>query len=87
MEVNGQLHAPAALFPGESAPPSYPLDRLSGFQIRSGHGGEENKSDHCSCLESNSGRPARSLVTILTELFSYHRPIRIIDFVSSIDSV
>jgi hypothetical protein len=43
MEVSGQLHAPAALLPGEI--PWYPLDRrLGGHQSRSGHGGEEKNS-------------------------------------------
>jgi len=43
MEMNGQLHAPAALTPGKLPP--YPLDRrLGGPQSRSGHGGEEKNS-------------------------------------------
>jgi len=29
---------------------------------------KRNESHHCSCRESNSGRPARSLVSTLTEL-------------------
>jgi len=42
MDVNGQLHAPAALSP-ES--PWYPLDRrLGGPQSRSGHSGGEEKN-------------------------------------------
>jgi len=36
MEVNGQLHAAAALPPGEGPP--------NGHQSRSGRSGEENKS-------------------------------------------
>jgi hypothetical protein len=40
MEVSGQLHASAALSPGNSH--WYPLDRKLGWpQSRSGHGGEE----------------------------------------------
>jgi hypothetical protein len=40
MEVNGQLHAPAALPPGQSS--RYPLDkRLGGAQSRCGRGGED----------------------------------------------
>jgi len=35
---------------------------------RSGRGGEENDSHHCPYREMNPGRPASSLVTILTEL-------------------
>jgi hypothetical protein len=43
MEVSGQIHAPAALFPEKS--PWYPLDRmLGGLQSRSGHGSEEKNS-------------------------------------------
>jgi hypothetical protein len=42
MEVSGQLHAPAALLPGEN--PWYQLDRrLDGPQNRSGDDGEEKK--------------------------------------------
>jgi hypothetical protein len=41
--VSGQLHAPAALPPGES--PWYPLDRrFGGPQNHSGRGGEEKNS-------------------------------------------
>jgi hypothetical protein len=40
--------------------------RLGGLHSRSGHGGEEKIS--LPCQKSNSDRPARSLVTILTEL-------------------
>jgi hypothetical protein len=40
MEVSGQLHAPAALPPGED--PLVPIDRrLGGLQNLSGRGGEE----------------------------------------------
>jgi hypothetical protein len=43
MQVNGQLHAPAALPQGKS--PRYPSDRrLGGSQSRSGRGGEEKNS-------------------------------------------
>jgi hypothetical protein len=43
MGVSGQLHAPAALSPGESS--RYPLDRrMGGPQSRSGRGGEEKNS-------------------------------------------
>jgi len=64
MDVIGQLHDPAALTPGK-APPN-PLDRrLGGPQIRSGRGDEKNS---CPCRESNPGRPARSLVNVVSEL-------------------
>jgi hypothetical protein len=66
MEVRGQLDVPAALNPGKES--TVLLDmRLGGLQSRSGCGGEV-KSNHCPCLESNPGRPARSLVTTLPEL-------------------
>jgi hypothetical protein len=43
MEVSGQLHAPAALPPGNEPPvPIY--RKLSGPQSRSGRGGEEKNS-------------------------------------------
>jgi hypothetical protein len=49
--------------------PRYPLERrLREPQSRSGRGGEEKNP--CHCRDSNLGRPARSLVTILTELSS-----------------
>jgi hypothetical protein len=66
MEVSGQLHAPAALPQGKS--PCCPLDRrLGGPQSRSGRGGEE-KNIFYSCRESNPGRPATSLIIVLTGL-------------------
>jgi hypothetical protein len=62
-----QLHAPAALSLGRSL--RYSLDkRLGGPQSRSGRGGEEKKTYHCLCRESNSSGRARSLVCVLTEL-------------------
>jgi hypothetical protein len=62
MEVSGQHHAPATLLPGEQPPIP------TGYERQSGRGGEEKKSLHCLFRELNLGRPARSLVTILTEL-------------------
>jgi len=65
MEVSGQLHAPAALHPENNS--RYSLNRrMVGLQSRSGYGDEERNP--CPYLESNPGRPGRSLVTILTEL-------------------
>jgi hypothetical protein len=50
--------------------PRYPWDRrLGGPQSRSGRGGEEIKSHYGPCREFNPARQARSLVSILTELF------------------
>jgi len=37
-------------------------------QSRSGRGSEEEISLHCPCGESKPGRPARNLVTVLTQL-------------------
>jgi hypothetical protein len=65
MEVSGQFHAPAALPLGKIL--WYSLVRwLGGTQSRSESGGEKKKPN--SRRESNPGRPARSLVTVLTEL-------------------
>jgi len=47
--------------------------RLSEPQSRFGRGGEEEKSHDFSYREMNPGRPVRSLVTILTELFQSNR--------------
>jgi hypothetical protein len=67
MEAFGQLHAPAALPKKKS--PQYLMDRkLGGLRKQSGRSGEEKNSFHCPCRESNAGRPAHSLVSILTEL-------------------
>jgi len=59
---------PWSLYPrGKS--PRYRLVRgLGGSKSRSGHGSKENKSHYCPYLELHPGSPARSLVTILTEL-------------------
>jgi hypothetical protein len=54
-----------------SKTPPYPLDRRlggGGSQTRSVCDGKEGKSHQCPWQELNSGRPARSLVTVLTEL-------------------
>jgi hypothetical protein len=62
MEVSGQLH-------GRGKSPRYRLGRRLGeSQSWCQRGGEEKKSLHCPYRESNSGRPARNVVTILTEL-------------------
>jgi hypothetical protein len=65
MEVSGLLHAITALSPREE--PRYLLDRRpGGTQSRFGRDSEEKYN--CLYRKSNSDRPARSLVTILTEL-------------------
>jgi hypothetical protein len=54
---------------GERAPHPVPIGRRLGEpQSRSGRGGEENISLLCPSRESNPGRPARSLDTILIQL-------------------
>jgi hypothetical protein len=58
---------PRTLYPRRNTPlPRYPSDRRLGEPYsRYGRGGEEKISHHC--REFNPGRPARSLVSILTE--------------------
>jgi hypothetical protein len=60
MEVNGQLHTPAALPRGKES--LVPLDRrLGGPQSRSGRDGEEKNSQSPLGIEpSNPDRPAHS---------------------------
>jgi hypothetical protein len=68
MEVSGQLHASVALIPEKET--QYALDRrLCGPQRRYRRDGEEKKSLPSTCLESNPGLVAHSLVTVLAELF------------------
>jgi hypothetical protein len=56
MEVNGQLHTPAALPPGKEGP--YPLDRrLGGPQSRSGRSGEGDKYLPLPGIEVRSSSP------------------------------
>jgi len=58
--------------------PHYPFDRkLGGPQSRPRRGGEEKKSPTLHGMET--GRPARELVTILTELsrLPYTGPLRL----------
>jgi hypothetical protein len=43
MEISGQIHAPAALFPGKETLVLIGYD-IFGFRSRSGHGGEEKNS-------------------------------------------
>jgi len=56
MDLSNQLHAPAALTPGEE--PLYPLyRRLDGPQSRSGRGEEENNSQPLPAFEPRSSSP------------------------------
>jgi hypothetical protein len=61
MGVNGQRHAPAALYP-RGKKPRYPLDRrLGGPQSRSGRRGQKKSPLPLLGIESRSpDRPARS---------------------------
>jgi len=66
--ASGQLHAPAAISPGQGLP--YPLDRRFGwFQSRPGSGDEEKKV-LCPCRELNPSRAALSLVIELPQPIS-----------------
>jgi len=67
MEVSGQLRTPANLPRGYSR--RYPFGmRLGGPQSRSGRGSEEKESPHCPYRNLKPGRPARSIISIPTEL-------------------
>jgi hypothetical protein len=74
---------PRPLF-SRSQNPRYPLDRrLGGPQSRSGRGDEERKSHNYPRRESNPDRPARSIVSVLTELFRLLSKIHFIIFPST----
>jgi len=65
MEVSDQLHAPAFLLPGKERP--VPV------RFEAGWAAEPvwkrwRREENGPCREFDTGRPARSLVTILTEL-------------------
>jgi hypothetical protein len=62
MEVSGQIHAPATLPSGKELP--YTVDRASLHEVA-------NIKNTCHCRESNPGRPARGVVTTLTELLPF----------------
>jgi len=65
MEMSCQLHAPTALLRGRGI--WYPL----GGRL----GGSQRRSERSACRESNPGRPAYSLVTVLAELSRLHHLI------------
>jgi hypothetical protein len=66
LEVSGQFHASAALTPGKELPVH--VGREAGWVGWSAWAWWRTERNLCSCRESNNGRPACSLVTILTEL-------------------
>jgi hypothetical protein len=69
MEVSGQLHAPAALYPEKET--RYPLDRrLDGPQSRSGRDGEEKNSQPLRGLETQIVQPIAQRYT--TGSYNYH---------------
>jgi len=57
---------PDRFIPGESAPGTHWIGGL--VSPRGGLDAVGRREDPCSCRESNPGRPARSLITTLTEL-------------------
>jgi hypothetical protein len=70
MEVSGQLHASAALPPGETAPYAQCVGGWVVPKSRSGHCGEEKNVFPLLVIKPRflGGHPFRSLVAILTEL-------------------
>jgi hypothetical protein len=64
MEVCGQLHVPAALPPGKITPAGCWMGTGPGLDAVA----KRKKSLPCLCQESNPGRPARSLVTMMTDI-------------------
>jgi hypothetical protein len=59
------------LAPIDLAPGKEPRRRMGGPENRYGPAGEEKNP--CPCRETNPDRPARSLVTTLTEIYRLHR--------------
>jgi hypothetical protein len=66
MDESGQLHAPAGLHGGKNT--RYPMDRSPGEPPRAGLAAVARRNMSSLYRESNSGRPAHSLVISLTEL-------------------
>jgi hypothetical protein len=74
MEMSGQLHALTLRpsHPGERPPVR--IGQEAGWAPEwYGRNGGKKKSLPCTCRESKPARPARSLVTILTELLRLRR--------------
>jgi len=65
MEVSSQLRAPTTL-PGERTPGTYRMEDWMDPRASLDLVVMRKKSHYCLCRELNSGRPNRSLVTILT---------------------
>jgi hypothetical protein len=63
--MSGHLHAQAAFTPGERAPDTH---WIGGWMMLRACLDVVTRKIPCLCRESNTSRPARSLVTILTEL-------------------
>jgi hypothetical protein len=75
MEANGQLHVPGALPRWKN--PRYLFGKGSGGpKSRSWHGGEEKNP--CFCWESNPGRLAPCILTMLNDLSRHHEKFKII---------
>jgi len=64
----GEFSYISGCFAPVKEPPCTLYRKLGGPQSLSICGGEEKISHHCPCLELDPGGPARSIVTILTEL-------------------
>jgi hypothetical protein len=61
------MYSSRTLYPQRKSTRHPSFRRISGPQSRSERDGKE-KMPHCPCWELNPGRPAHSLVTLLTEL-------------------
>jgi hypothetical protein len=78
MEVNGQLHVLAALFP-EKEPPE-PLDwKLDGIHSRSGRGDGLKNTIIASRRELNPGHPACKLVSVVLHILMFNFAEKISD--------
>jgi len=66
VKVSGELHTPASFMPGKD-PYIHWIEGWFGLWAGLDAVAGKKKSPPCFCWELNIGRPARSLVTILTE--------------------
>jgi hypothetical protein len=67
MEANGEIHAPAALFP-KKKPPGPTEEEAGGGGTSAGLDAVAKRKNPCNYREYNTSRTVHSLVTILTEL-------------------
>jgi hypothetical protein len=66
MEVSGQRHAPAVLYPGDRTPGTHCTGGWA--SPRAGLDADDRGKIPCLCRGSNPYRPVRSQDTVLTEL-------------------